>query len=43
VWVLCYSNLKGGPDSIYGIGLTETKRFLNTFENPDKTYAFIGA
>jgi hypothetical protein len=29
----------GGPDSIYGIGLTETKRFLNTFENPEKTYA----
>lgn len=40
-------DLKGGFDSVYGIGTTSTSRFTNTFDNEGQRYgnniAFIGA
>ena len=32
-------DLKGGFDSIYGIGVTPTSRYTNTFKNPGKDFA----
>ena len=32
-------DLKGGFDSVYGIGVTRTNRYTNTFKNPGKDFA----